>query len=638
MNKIFPKPYAFSLRFWLFVIFVLGVISRSVFMYFYYPQKFYGHAISASRSELLSLTDLAAFSTGEALRSPNAAGLESVLSAIRKNPEIRYVVVTDAKQKMIAGYNIESAITLRYGTATAEGILSEDGQTMMAAAPVTDNGTTIGYIHLGLSLDAVLREVQETKDSFALGSLLIFLVGIPFVYYLTHLLIKPFRKMAQTSLQIAQGDFSKRLEKVGYTEVNMLADGFNQMVDHFITVQEQVRSANRTLEIRINERTKDLQLEIQQHKKTEAALRESEERFRALVELSPDAIVIHSNGGFIFMNSAALTLFRVPSMDRLNGRSLFEFLTPAQMKQFEESLHQILHGSIVNILSEFTFLRDDGSEFIAEVSATKLLFGGTVSIQIAIRDITERVKNERARVDLEQQLLHIQKKEIISTLASGLAHDILNILGIIGTAINKLLFLKDVNHASVMESAEQISKASERGRSLVRQLLSFAKKSELNFSAVQMNAIVNEITAILQRIFPASVTLSVDLTNDLPVIRADNNQVHQALLNLCLNARDAVGDNGSIAIETKKVLRYVNGTDGQPAREFIRLSVIDSGIGMNEEIMKKIYEPFFTTKEQGTGSGLGLAMVKGIMENHRGMVEVESTVGKGSSFHLFFPV
>lgn len=382
----------------------------------------------------------------------------------------------------------------------------------------------------------------------------------------------------------------------------------------------------------------EYQREVHKRKEIESALRESEERFRMLVDLSPDAIIVHSEQKFIFGNSAALALFRIRSLDELIEKSIYDFMNEHHGNLFRESMDRVLNGSLLNMLMETSFIRLDGKEFNAEVAATKIQFPGSSSIQIIIRDITERSKSARQRNELEQQLLHVQKKEIISTLASGIAHDILNILGIIGTAINKLTFLNDINKKSVAESAEQISLATERGRSLVRQLLTFAKKSALNFDLVQINPIVSEITSIIQRTFPSTITIATELSDTLPMMRADGNQIQQALLNLCLNARDAIDEMGSINISTSEIERTSEDHQGDQLKKYICITVSDNGCGMSQELMDHIFQPFFTTKNEAEGSGLGLAMVNGIMENHRGFIELESELGKGTIFRLFFPV
>lgn len=607
-------------------------------MYFYYPQKFQEQAIEASRSEIVSITKLSAFSAAQAMNANNKLALEEVLFAIRQNSDIRFIVITDIKQNLVVGHNIESAIKLRYVVAENNGTLSDDGSTIMSKSEITSNNDKMGSIYIGLSLDAILEEVQTTKRNLTIFSIIILIIGMPIVFYLTGLLIRPFDRMAQTFEQISQGDFTKRVEKIGYTEIKNLANAFNHMVDHLTSAQEQLRSMNETLELRINERTKDLQQEITLHKRTETALRESEERYRTLVELAPDAIIVYSGKKFAFINSAAAKMFQFTTSQDLLLKSFSDLMSVQNIEQMNVALDQIFSGTLMSSTFEFEFMRADRSEFSAEVSVTKMLFQGIPSAQIVIRDISERIKNERQRMDLEQQLLHVQKREIIGTLASGLAHDILNILGIIGTAINKLLFLKDIDQKSLMQSAEQISKATERGRSLVRQLLSFARKSELNFDLLQINEVVAEIAAVVQRIFPQNISLEVSLANDIPLVRADNNQIHQALLNLLLNARDAIGESGKIIINTANAYSLSQEKKRDQNTEYLVITISDNGCGMSEEVLKKIYEPFFTTKDEATGSGLGLAMVKGIIENHRGFIEVESEVDKGTTFKLYFPI
>jgi PAS domain S-box-containing protein len=411
--------------------------------------------------------------------------------------------------------------------------------------------------------------------------------------------------------------------------VNHTAELETSTVDH-------IQALNKILEQQLQERTAELHNEIHQHKSTQTALYESEERFRTFVELSTDAIIMHSETKIISSNPTAFALFRVRSAEAMLGKSIFDFMNVHQSKLLRDSIVQMMNGSVLSVISEYIFNRTDGEEFTAEVTATKLKFQGKATIHIMIRDITERSKNKRQRIELEQQLLHVQKKEIISTLASGIAHDILNILGIIGTAINKLTYMKDLDQKSVTESAEQISKATERGRSLVRQLLTFAKKSALNFDLVPVNSVVTEMISIVQRTFPFSITIETQFSDNLPLIRADGNQIHQALLNLCLNARDAIRDSGTITISTSTEERASN--KPLAVKKYICITVSDSGCGMPKEIMENIFQPFFTTKHETEGSGLGLAMVNGIMENHRGFIEVDSTVGKGTTFKLFFPV
>lgn len=638
MEKGFHINFQTSLRFRLYVFFSGGVFALSLFIYLYFPEKYYEQRLSSVTKKTFAIAEVSAVSASSLLNSNDSNGFARIFEPIKHVPEIRYIVIRNAEQRLVAAYQIDSAVTCKYLDATEKGTVSDNYSTLMVKVPIESDGTTLGFIYVGYSLDPLFTEVKETKNNIALISLMVFAAGIFLVYILSVILTKPIDKMVSTVQQISQRNYTLYMKPTGYYEIDRLGRAFNTMVDELASAQTEIQSVNRTLEERVNERTRDLQDEILHRKKTESALRESEERYKALVELSPDAIIVFSDGIFYYINPAAVKVFHAEAQETIHNSALYEFMIPERAKQFKEMIEQVSAGSVLNVQTDFIFHRHDIGEFIANITITRLVYREKNSVQIVIRDISAWVKNERQRLELEQQILHIQKKEIISTLASGIAHDILNILGIIGTAINKLLFLKNIDEKSLMESAEQISKATDRGKALVKQLLTFAKKTELNFDVTQVNVPVSEIVNVIQQTFPASIVINAHLAEQLPLIRADNNQLHQALLNLCLNARDAIQGKGTIVIETTSTKRISFGGNGEKQGEYICISVSDDGVGMEPEVLKRIYEPFFSTKSEGTGSGLGLAMVKGIVENHRGFIEVESETGKGSTFRLYFPV
>lgn len=622
----------------LYVLFTGSALSVALFVFFYFSSMYSRQALDGARSEATSIADITGYSAATGLSQHDSVALSNVLAATSQNPDVRFIIILDSANTIRAAYEQEIAERIGYQHATHLGVIDPSGSTVLARETITENGTPIGAIVIGLCLDRITREVMDARKNITVISAIILLVGLGVVVLVTRLLVRPLESMAREFHGVAMGGAGNRITSPGYREIDVVAEAFNDMIERLNALQGELQSVNRSLEKRIEERTVDLQKAIDQYRRTEEALRESEERYRVLVDLSPDAIAVHSGSGFVFVNPSVFTMFRVSSGTSLIGRSIYEFMHPAQSDLFRETFVKILSGTQSTLMADQQFVRSDGTEFIAEVSATRMMFRGTAALQFVIRDISERVRSERRRVELEQQLLHVQKKEIVSTLASGLAHDILNILGIIGTSINKLLFLKEVSQQSLTESADQISKATERGKSLVRQLLTFARKSELNFDPVNVNTVVSEITSVIQRTFPPTIAIRTDLGNDLPAVRADQNQLHQALLNLCLNARDAIQETGLITIATTTAIRPSVAGTAQPGPEYLCISVSDDGIGMNEEILKRIYEPFFTTKNEGTGSGLGLAMVKGIMENHRGTIEVDSSLHKGTTFRLFLPI
>ena len=247
------------------------------------------------------------------------------------------------------------------------------------------------------------------------------------------------------------------------------------------------------------------------------------------------------------------------------------------------------------------------------------------------RDVTDRKR-------LEDQYRHAQKMESLGTLAGGIAHDFNNILAIIlGHA--SLIPRNQGNPAKQTVNIDSVIQASHRGAALVRQLLTFASKSDVLFESVQLNEVVSETTRLLGETFPKTITVRLQLEQSLPPIIADPNQLHQLLLNLCINARDAMPKGGTLSITTTFVgrERLPGHFPNVGSRTYIVLQVSDTGQGMDQATKHRIFEPFFTTKEKGKGTGLGLATVYGILESHGGFVDVDSEVGVGSTFHVYFP-
>jgi two-component system, chemotaxis family, CheB/CheR fusion protein len=252
-------------------------------------------------------------------------------------------------------------------------------------------------------------------------------------------------------------------------------------------------------------------------------------------------------------------------------------------------------------------------------------------ILLAIDDITERKL-------AEGRLRQAQKLDSVGRLAGGIAHDFNNLLNII-SAYAALLEQRPADPKQ-KEGFEAIQRSVQRGSALVRQLLTFARKTDVVFGSVRLNALVEEVVEMLRETFPKEISVVSDLTPELPPIKADANQVHQALLNLCVNARDAMPQGGQIRFETASVPgtevrgRFVDAA----ADAYALLKISDSGVGMDEETRHRMFDPFFTTKQPWGGQGLGLAVVHGIVQSHHGFIDVSSEAGKGTTVKLFFPV
>jgi signal transduction histidine kinase len=258
-------------------------------------------------------------------------------------------------------------------------------------------------------------------------------------------------------------------------------------------------------------------------------------------------------------------------------------------------------------------------------------------ILLVINDVTERRQAEVERKWLEAELLQAQKMESLGTLAAGIAHDFNNILNVIQGYAAVLREAK-VEQELITESVSAILDSTHRGATIVQQLLTLARKTEPKVEPVDVNSVVEELVHLFAQSFPKTITVSFDPRRDLPPILADRSQIFQALLNLCVNARDAMPEGGTLTFKTAVVNRSaVPSSDDLTADRYVRIDVTDTGQGIDEDILSRIFEPFFTTKGIGRGTGLGLAVVYGILRHHKGAIQVNSKPMQGTSFQVYLP-
>jgi len=366
-------------------------------------------------------------------------------------------------------------------------------------------------------------------------------------------------------------------------------------------------------------------------RQSEEAVRESEARYRGFFEEDFTGNYISTPDGQILMcNPAFAHIFGYQSVEEAVKDNAFSFFeTREQRRDFLQLLKD--RGRLE--FFEHRLRRKDGRAiYVIEKAIGRFVEGKLVEMQGYIFDNTERKM-------LEQQVIQMQKMETIGTLAGGIAHDFNNILGIILGHATLLERVRD-DPGQSEESLSSIQRATERGASLVHQILTFARKAEVKVGPIDINSIIKELARMLEETFPKATTLTLNLEKAVPSILADQVQFHQALLNLCINARDAMSGKGTLTIETalvsgkKLMMRFPEAT----TEHYVQVSVADTGVGMDEDTKRCIFEPFFTTKALGKGTGLGLSVVYGVVRAHNGFIDVQSAQGVGSTFHLFFPV
>lgn len=341
---------------------------------------------------------------------------------------------------------------------------------------------------------------------------------------------------------------------------------------------------------------------------------------------------------FIFVNTGGLRNLGY-EMEELDGKTPVEIQPQYTDESFRTMIRPLLVHEREILVFDTRHRRRDGSEYPAEVHLQLVSAGGGAVFLAFVNDITERRAAEEAHRNLEQQLQAAQRMETVGTLAGGIAHDFNNALtGIIG--FGELLRGRVANDAKAVADVEEILRCGERASLLTRQILTFARRQVMEFRNVDLNQVVLDLEKLLRKVTREDIEIRTFLAPGLPTIRADHGQLEQVLMNLSLNARDAMPEGGQLVIETQEtwldedyVKHHLYMTQGR----YAVLSVSDTGIGMDAETRERIFEPFFTTKGADKGTGLGLAVVFGIVKQHKGFIHVYSEQGKGTTIRIYFP-
>jgi PAS domain S-box-containing protein len=384
--------------------------------------------------------------------------------------------------------------------------------------------------------------------------------------------------------------------------------------------------------------------DITAKKRAEEALAESESLHRSILLASPDGITITDLEGRVrLISPSVVRLLGYSRGEELVGRSMIELLAPDDRERAAVNVALMFQGVFTGPAG-YRALCADGALLHIEVNGEYARdAAGTPNAMVFVsRDITERKRAEQERAKLEAQLYHAQKMESVGRLAGGVAHDFNNMLGVILGHAD--LALEELGPTlPVRDDLEEIRKAALRSADLTRQLLAFARKQTVAPKVLDLNTTVTGMLKMLQRLIAASVRLEWLPEAALWPVRIDPSQVDQILANLCVNARDAISDTGTVTLETANVTVRDDDDDDDAAPagalpgDYVRLTIRDDGCGMPREIQAHLFEPFFTTKPVGEGTGLGLATVYGIVKQNGGFIQVSSAPGQGATFRIFLP-
>ncbi len=368
--------------------------------------------------------------------------------------------------------------------------------------------------------------------------------------------------------------------------------------------------------------------DITERRQAENALRESEEKYRSMMESMDDAAYICSPDFHVkYMN---------PAMSRRIGYKAINKLCHKVMHGLDEKCPWCTHGKVMqgeNVKTEVVSPRDGQTYNIS--NSPIFHTDGSISQLTVFRNITETKK-------MEEQLRQAQKMDSIGTLAGGIAHDFNNILtSILGYTELSIDRVKNADH-NVLDYLEIVQHAGNRARDLVYQILQFSRSTDINFKPIEIRLIVKEALKLLRALLPATIEIKQKIQPVTEKVMADESQIHQALMNLCTNAFHAMREEGGILHvellkeEVKAPIMCRHGSQIAPGT-YVVLLIKDTGCGMDNGMLQRIFEPYYTTNAPGEGTGLGLAVTNGIVKNHKGEICVESTIGVGSIFKLYFP-
>jgi len=563
----------------------------------------------------------------------NVARMWELISRYRIG-ENRYAYIVDPKGTLIVYQDISSVLQKKdlKGIQGVKNFL--DGNIGVFEYEGLNNDRVIGANAIipltgwGIIVEQPVKAAYH--DLYVLSTIFlgIFLITVVFAIFLglrfsVRSIIGPIRRLQQEAQVIAKGEFGRKIDMNRSDELGQLSESLNRMVKDL-----QETTVSRDLLIQ----------EIEERKRTEEALRESEERYRSLSEVTVEGIAFHDKGVLVDINTAFTKIFGY-EVEELIGKNAIDIVV---LPEYRDVIYEKV-ATHFNKPYEIMAQRKDGTIFPLEIEAREAHYKGNILRVASLRDISAHKKAEEEQKKLEAQLQRAQKMEALGTLAGGVAHDLNNILsGLV--SYPELLLLEIPEDSPLRNPILTMQRSGEKAAAIVQDLLTLARRGVAVTEVVNLNQTISEYLKSpehekLKSFHPhikAETNLEIDLLNIL------GSPVHlsKTIMNLVSNAAEAMPDGGKISISTEN--RYIDipirGYDHVEEGDYVVLTVSDTGVGISSADMQRIFEPFYTKKVMArSGTGLGLAVVWGTVKDHKGYVDLQSAKGKGTTFTLYFP-
>ena len=505
--------------------------------------------------------------------------------------------------------------------------------------PAKQVGQKLGLVELDVSHASTMLRVQQARRAALLITIGIVLTALLFCIWMVRRTVRPLRDLVRGTERLGKGNLDVRVTAVTNDEIGDLSHGFNEMAEALQQSHLEILDYQRNLERRVANATAELKntnvqlmAEIAERKRAEGELRETSRNLQAIIQTSPVPIMEMDSQGYVSMwNPASERVFGWSEPEVL-GKFL-PIIADDQRTEFEVLRKRLISGErLVGV--ETSRRRKDGKRVKVSISAAPL-YGSDGTVTGIIGVVADMTEHKR----LEEQFLQSQKVEAVGRLAGGVAHDFNNILTAI-VGYSQLTMFRMAESDPLRANIEEINKAADRAAGLTRQLLAFSRKQILTQKVFDLNSVVANLDKMLRRVIGEDIDFVTKLAADLGRTKADPGQIEQVMLNMAVNARDAMPEGGKLTIETSNAR-----LDGDYARqhvevvpgEYVMLAFSDTGTGMTPEVMKRIFEPFYTTKGVGKGTGLGLATCFGIVKQSGGHITVYSEIGHGTTFRVYLP-
>jgi len=553
------------------------------------------------------------------LVSGDSLGMDHIVfKGKSSNSDVEYMAIVDKKMKILAHSDIKKRgeIFKEAGGRTLKD--NEDGTVVREISkdkifeiytPILFKGKSLGSVFVGVNQSVLLRAQSFASERifwlFA-STLLLAVIG---VIGISILITRPIHELSLGVEELGQGKWGRSLRVYSRDELGKLTESFNKMSRTIMEQQEEVFKYTRQLQ--------------------------------TLSENAPFGMVmIGKDGVFKYINPKFRELFGYDLSDVPNGKTWFRKAYPDPAYR-----HHVISTWVDDLESfssgekrprTFTVTCNGGTEKIINFIAVQLEAGENL---MACEDITEIRRAGEEKAALQEQLRQSQKMEAIGCLAGGIAHDFNNLLTVI-KGYSQLSSIELKEGDPLRGNIDEIQNATDRAASLTRQLLAFSRRQVMEMKVLDLNTLLRDLEKMLRRIIGEDIELAIQPAEDLGRVKSDVGQIDQVIMNLAVNAKDAMPSGGKLTIETANVEldeSYARSHVDVKQGHYVMFSVSDTGVGMSPEVRERIFEPFFTTKEKGKGTGLGLSTTYGIVKQSEGHIWVDSVQGKGTTFKIYLP-